>query len=216
MRTRVKICGITQVSDAFDAVSAGADAIGLVFYEKSPRNVSIAQAAEICNQLPAFVSKVALFVDPTIESVNMTLSQVTIDVLQFHGSESDAFCSQFNRPFIKALHAKSEAFLDDEMAKFPHASALLVDTFVPDVLGGSGLTFDWNLIQRLPQRSPSQPIILAGGLTPDNVFDAICQVRPYAVDVSSGVELKKAHKDPKKLKQFLAQVMRADAANIGN
>ncbi len=215
MRTRVKICGITQISDALAAVAAGADAIGLVFYEKSPRNVTIEQASEICRQMPAFVSKVALFVDASVETVNTTLSSVNIDVIQFHGSESNDFCRQFNRPFIKALHAKSEAFLDDEMAKFPHASALLVDTFVPDVLGGSGQTFDWDLLQRLPQRSPSQPLILAGGLTPDNVFDAICQVRPYAVDVSSGVELKKAIKDDNKLKTFLAQVMHADAQMIG-
>ena len=211
MRTRVKICGIRTLDDALAAIDSGADALGFVFFEKSARAITIDMAAEICRQLPAFVTRVALFVDPTVETVNTTLSQVDIDLIQFHGAESNDFCRQFNKPFIKALQVKSKAFLDDEMAKFPHAKALLLDTFVPGVAGGSGQTFDWNLFTAAAHIHPSQRLVLAGGLTPENVFDAIQKVRPYAVDVSGGVERIKGFKDKKSIASFLAQVMKADA-----
>jgi phosphoribosylanthranilate isomerase len=212
MRTRVKICGITTVEDAWAAIDAGADALGFVFFEKSARAVSIQTASAICQQLPAFITRVALFVDASVETVNTILTHVEIDLIQFHGAETDEFCRQFNKPFIKALQVKSKIFLDNEMAKFPHAKALLLDTFVPGVAGGSGQTFDWDLFTAAQRIHPSQPLILAGGLTPENVFDAIQQVTPFAVDVSGGVEREKGIKDTKRIASFLARVMQADAA----
>lgn len=182
MRTRVKICGITRVEDGLDAVAAGADAIGLVFFKKSPRNVSIDQAKKICDRIPSFVTRVALFVDESPETVNTVLNHVQIDCIQFHGSETNDYCKQFGKPFIKAIQVKSKEFLDDQMAKFPDAGSLLLDTFVAGVAGGSGQTFDWSVFTSL--KSSNQPLILAGGLSPDNVFEAIFKTTPYAVGKS--------------------------------
>lgn len=209
MRTRIKICGITRISDALDAVTAGADAIGLVFYQKSPRNVSMEQAAKISKAMPCFVSKVALFVDESPETVKTILKNVDIDCLQFHGSETNEYCKQFGKPFIKAIHAKSKAFLDDQMAKFPDASSLLLDTYVADVVGGSGKTFDWGLFNQAKKTGISA-LILAGGLTPENIVNAIETTEPYAVDVSGGVEASKGLKDTQKVNSFIDQVTRAD------
>jgi len=209
MRTRIKICGITRVADGLAAVSAGADAIGLVFYDKSPRNVSIDQAAEICKAMPSFVSRVALFVDESPETVKTILKHVEIDCLQFHGSETNEYCKQFGKPFFKAIHAKSKAFLDDQMAKFPDASSLLLDTYVADVVGGSGKTFDWTLFNHA-KKSIASAVILAGGLTPENIVNAIVQTQPYAVDVSGGVEASKGIKDSNKIEMFIDQVKQAD------
>lgn len=209
MRTRIKICGITRVEDGLAAVRAGADAIGLVFYQKSPRNVSIEQAEKICDSVPSFVSRVALFVDEAPETVKTVLQHVAIDCLQFHGSETNEYCKQFGKPFIKAIHAKSKEFLDDQMAKFPDASSLLLDTYVANVVGGSGKTFDWTLFNQV-KNSETSALILAGGLTPENVHNAVEITQPYAVDVSGGVEASKGLKDTLKINKFIDQVTRAD------
>ena len=187
-RTRVKICGITRVEDMRAAVAAGADAIGLVFYPPSPRAVTAEQAADIVAQTPAFVTTVGLFVDPTVEQVKGVLEQVHLDMLQFHGDEEEAFCCSFQRPFIKAIRMREGTDLVTEMKRWQRARGILVDAFVEGVPGGTGVAFDWSL---LPQASVV-PLILAGGLTPDNITRAIEQARPFAVDVSGGVEQKDA------------------------
>jgi len=187
-RTRVKICGITRVEDMRAAVDAGADAIGLVFYPPSPRAVTAEQAADIVAQTPAFVTTVGLFVDPTVEQVKGVLEQVHLDMLQFHGDEEEAFCCSFQRPFSKAIRMREGTDLVAEMKRWQRARGILVDAFVEGVPGGTGVAFDWSL---LPQASVV-PLILAGGLTPDNITRAIEQARPFAVDVSGGVEQKDA------------------------
>lgn len=187
-RTRVKICGITRVEDMRAAVAAGADAIGLVFYPPSPRAVTAEQAADIVAQTPAFVTTVGLFVDPTVEQVKGVLEQVHLDMLQFHGDEEEALCCSFQRPFIKAIRMREGTDLVAEMKRWQRARGILVDAFVEGVPGGTGVAFDWSL---LPQASVV-PLILAGGLTPDNITRAIEQARPFAVDVSGGVEQKDA------------------------
>lgn len=199
MRTRVKICGITRVEDALSAVEHGTDAIGLVFYASSPRYVTIAQAAEISASLPPFVSVVALFVNPTQQEVNAVLNNVKIDLLQFHGDESAAECAQYGLPYLKAIRVKSDTNLIQYAQTYMSAKALLLDTHSDAAFGGTGQVFDWNLI---PKQMP-KPIILAGGLTPDNVKEAIQQVQPYAVDVSGGVEQAKGIKDSTKIAAFM-------------
>lgn len=203
-RTRVKICGITRVQDAVAVVEAGADAIGLVFYGPSPRNVDIDMAAEIAAVVPAFVTIVALFVNPSVEEVHNVLKKVRIDLIQFHGDEDNDFCSQFQRPFIKAIRVRQASDVVASRLRFPNAVGFLLDSYKPGVPGGTGETFDWSLI---PQEHANS-IILAGGLEPDNVANAITQVRPFAVDVSGGVELSKGIKDPGKIQQFLGEVYR--------
>lgn len=192
-RTRVKICGITRLEDMRAAVAAGADAIGLVFYPPSPRAVTVEQAADIVAQTPAFVTTVGLFVDPTVEQVKGILEQVPLDMLQFHGDEEEAFCCSFQRPFIKALRMREGIDLGAEMQRWQRARGILVDAFVEGVPGGTGVAFDWSLLSqtRLSPTS-SVPLILAGGLTPENITRAIEQTRPFAVDVSGGVEQKDA------------------------
>ena len=205
MRTRVKICGITSTEDAHEAVKQGADAIGLVFYANSPRNVSAAQAAEIIARLPAFVTVVGLFVDAEASFIQAVLSQVRLDLLQFHGDESPAVCRQFSRPYMKAIRVKSETNLVQYSTDYADAKALLLDAFAEGVPGGTGLVFDWSLI---PHNLPL-PIILAGGLNAENVGSAIEQVRPYAVDVSGGVEASKGIKDAAKIAAFMRGVRNA-------
>ena len=205
MRTRVKICGITRCEDAQLAVDAGADAIGLVFYEKSPRFVSNERAAEICNQIPAFVSRVALFKDAEQAVVESVLAQVDIDLLQFHGSETPAYCEQFNRPYIKAIGVKGiehdAGFLMSSAETFQSAKALLLDGHAPGEAGGTGVSFDWAAISKI-----DKPVVLAGGLTVENVHQAINLMHPYAVDVSSGVESSPGIKDKDKVAAFMEQV----------
>ena len=205
MRTRVKICGITRCEDAQLAVDAGADAIGLVFYEKSPRFVSNRQAAEICQLIPAFVSRVALFKDAEQADVESVLSQVDIDLLQFHGSETPGYCEQFNRPYIKAIGMKGIEhdgdFLISSAETFWSAKALLLDGHAPGEAGGSGESFDWAGISAI-----DKPVVLAGGLTVENVRQAIDLVHPYAVDISSGVESSPGIKDKDKIAAFMEQV----------
>ncbi|WP_322978117.1 phosphoribosylanthranilate isomerase [Pseudomonas sp. C11] len=202
IRVRSKICGITRVEDALAAVEVGADAIGLVFYAKSPRAVDIEQAKAIVAALPPFVTSVGLFVDMPRETLQALLREVPLDLLQFHGDESPADCEGFARPYIKALRVRADQDVARMMAPYSGACGILLDTFVEGVPGGTGAAFDWSLVPR----EAGKPIILAGGLTPDNVAQAIAQVRPYAVDVSGGVEAAKGIKDAGKVKAFLQAV----------
>ncbi|SNT11164.1 phosphoribosylanthranilate isomerase [Pseudomonas segetis] len=202
---RSKICGITRLEDARVAVSAGADAIGFVFYAKSPRAVTIEQAQAIIAQLPPFVTTVGLFVDMPREQLSQLLQQVPLDLLQFHGDETPAQCEGFARPYIKALRVQPGDDIASQVAAYTSASGVLLDTFVSGVPGGTGQAFDWSLV---PQ-GLEMPIILAGGLTPDNVEAAIRQVRPYAVDVSGGVEASKGIKDSSKVQAFVHAVRSA-------
>lgn len=183
-RTRVKICGITRAEDMRAAVTAGADALGFVFYSSSPRAVRVQQAMEIVAQTPAFVTTVGLFVNPTRAEVDAVLASVSLDMLQFHGDESAEFCQSFCRPFIKAVRMKDGVNLGNVRDEFSAARGLLVDAYVAGTPGGTGKRFDWSV---LPP-SMRNELILAGGLTPQNIASAVEQVRPWAVDVSGGVE----------------------------
>lgn len=199
---RSKICGITRVEDALAAAEAGADAIGLVFYAKSPRAVGVRQARAIIAALPPFVTTVGLFVDAARDELNAILEAVPLDLLQFHGEESAADCAGYSRPYIKALRVRPGEDIRARCAEYPQAAGILLDTFVPGVPGGTGETFDWSLVPR----EPGCPIVLAGGLTAENVGAAIRQVRPWAVDVSGGVEALKGIKDVAKVRAFVAAV----------
>ena len=205
-RTRVKICGITRVEDAISAVNAGADAIGLVFYAPSPRALTIAQAQQIVAAIPPFVSVVGLFVNAKQTEIKAVMSKVRLDILQFHGDESASDCQQINLPYYKAIRVKADTNLLQCEAEFKSAKALLLDTYSEAAVGGTGQVFDWNLIPN----NLTKPVILAGGLTADNVALAIQQVRPYAVDVSGGVELNKGIKDAAKVAAFMRGVSNAD------
>ena len=209
MRVRVKICGITQVEDALHAIENGADAIGLVFYSPSPRCVSIAQAIEIIDKIPAFVSTVGLFVNAEAQFIHEVISQVPLDLLQFHGDETPEQCSRYGMPFIKAIRVKSDTNLVQCAIDFSASKGLLLDTYTEGVAGGTGQVFDWNLIPKqltVLRQANEPPVILAGGLNAQNVAQAIAQVRPYAVDVSGGVEISKGIKDVAKIAAFMQQV----------
>jgi len=208
MRTRVKICGITRPADGQAAAQAGADAIGLVFYAKSPRCVSLPQAKEICRVLPPFVSVVALFVNAQREQVEEVLSAVPVHVLQFHGSENAAQCTGFGRPYIKAIGVQPDLDLQAVMQSHPEASSFFLDAWQPDTHGGGGVAFDWAQVPA----STSRPLILAGGLTADSVDQAIILTRPFAVDISSGVEIEKGIKSAQKMQAFIRGVERGDAS----
>lgn len=202
VRTRVKICGITRIEDALAVVEQGADAIGLVFYAPSPRNVSIAQAAEIASKIPAFVSVVGLFVNAEAHFIQEVISKVKLDLLQFHGDESPTECARYGLPFIKAIRVQASTNLVQYAQAFTGAKALLLDAYTEGTAGGTGHVFDWNLIPK----QLNMPVILAGGLTADNVANAITQVHPYAVDVSGGVEQSKGIKAVAKIAAFMQQV----------
>ena len=199
---RSKICGITRIEDALAAVEAGADAIGLVFYGKSPRAVSIEQAAVILQALPPLVTSVGLFVDMPRDELQQLLQRLPLDLLQFHGDESPADCEGHGRPYIKALRVRPGEDVAAAMAPYAGARGILLDTFVEGVPGGTGASFDWSLV---PENA-AKPVILAGGLDADNVATAIRQVRPYAVDVSGGVEASKGIKDVGKIRAFVRAV----------
>lgn len=199
---RCKICGITRLEDALAAVAAGADAIGLVFYAPSPRAVSIEQARAIVAGLPPFVTTVGLFVDMPQADIEAVLTAVPLDLLQFHGDESAAACEALKRPYIKALRVRAQDDVAALVDAYPGARAVLLDTYVDGVPGGTGQAFDWALVPA----SLGKPVILAGGLTVENVAAAIARVRPYAVDVSGGVERAKGIKDAGKVKDFVHQV----------
>ena len=202
---RSKICGITRIEDALAAVEAGADAIGLVFYTKSPRAVSVQQARAIIAALPPFITTVGLFVNASRCELNETLDAVALDMLQFHGDETPEECDGYHRPYIKALRVKAGDDIDQVCRAYRNARGILLDTYVEGVPGGTGETFDWALIPS----ELSKPVILAGGLTSANVAQAIAQVKPYAVDVSGGVEKGKGIKDREKILAFMSAVQGA-------
>jgi len=206
-RTRVKICGITRADDALAAAEMGADAIGLVFYSASPRHVEIERAAEICRRLPAFVTTVALFLDAELSQVEQVLENVPIDLLQFHGSEDPAYCERFGLPYIKALGMGSLSGdgLVSRSKAYENARGLLLDSHAHGAAGGTGEPFDWDRIPDL-----DKPVILAGGLTVENVAAAIRGVHPWAVDVSSGVEEDKGIKSVDLMSAFMYEVENAN------
>ncbi len=196
---RVKICGITRPGDAVEAARLGVDAVGLVFAPASPRCIDIARARDICRELPPFVSRVGLFMDAGVDRITTVLDQVELDWLQFHGSEDEAECRRYRRPWIKALGlAGSRGEGQDISGAFPGAAALLLDSHAPGSPGGTGRCLDWTQL-----RPPSRPWILAGGLTPENLGQAIGLVHPPAVDVSSGVEATPGIKDHARMKAFM-------------
>jgi len=198
MRVRVKICGITRIEDGLAAAEAGADAIGLVFAE-SPRQVTTAQARAIVSALPPFIKVVGLFVDPPADAVRGVLGAVPLDLIQFHGLETPELCRAIGRPYLKAIHIKEGVDAGEAARRYPDAAGILFDTYHPQVAGGSGNAFDWSKVPRDLVR----PVILAGGLTPENVAAAVKRVRPYAVDVSSGVEISKGIKDAARIAAFI-------------
>ncbi|MBV1885023.1 MAG: phosphoribosylanthranilate isomerase [Gammaproteobacteria bacterium] len=205
-RTRVKICGITRAEDMVAAQDLGADAIGLVFYEPSPRFVSADKAMQLSRLNNPFVTVVGLFVDATEEYVRNTLDQVQIDLLQFHGNEDARYCESFGLPYIKAITMKPEIDLNQCASNYNSAQGLLLDTYQAGLPGGSGKTFDW---QRVPT-DLDKPIILAGGLNPENVARGISEVKPFAVDVSGGVESSKGIKDRTLIENFMKGVACAE------
>lgn len=205
-RTRVKICGVRGVDEALAAAEAGADAIGLVFYARSPRAVDAATAAAICRALPPFVTAVGLFVDAPAATVEAVLATAPLGLLQFHGDETPDYCAGFGRPWLKAVRMRDDVDIAAELDRYAGAAALLLDTYRPGVPGGTGERFDWD---RVPAALASR-IVLAGGLTPDNVGAAIAVARPWAVDVSGGVESSPGVKDPALIRAFLAAARAAD------
>jgi phosphoribosylanthranilate isomerase len=206
MRTRVKICGFTQVNEAVVAAELGVDAIGLVFYPPSPRHVSIDQAIKIVSALPAFVTVVALFVDEKESEIRQVMSNVSIDCLQFHGDEQADECRIYHKPYMKAIRMKETVDVAKIAEQYHDASALLLDAYHSGIKGGSGQRFNWDLI---PEKC-SLPIVLAGGLDQNNVKQAIQSVKPYALDVSSGVELDKGVKDVAKMAAFIQEINEGD------
>lgn len=208
-RTRIKICGIKEALHACVAADAGADAIGLVFYRDSPRYVTPGAAAAITALLPPLISSVGLFVDATEDKVRDTLAHVRLDLLQFHGTETPEFCASFGLPYVRAVPMVPGTDLLEWAGRFSSARGLLLDAHAPGQPGGTGRSFDWAAIPRdLPI-----PLILSGGLTVDNVGRAVREVKPWAVDVSSGVEASRGSKDPQKIVEFIRSVRREDAGS---
>lgn len=203
----IKICGLTSLVDARAAVAAGADAVGLVFYAPSPRAVSVAQARAIALGIGPFTVATGLFVDADPGFVQSVLAEVPLQLLQFHGSESRAYCESFQRPYMKAIRMRPELDVVAAMAEYPSASAILLDAYRPGVPGGTGETFDWG---RVPQHT-SRPLVLAGGLAPENVANAISATRVYGVDVSGGVESAPGVKDHEKIHRFITCALQASA-----
>ena len=201
-RVRTKICGITRTEDALTAAHAGTDAIGLNFFEPSPRYVAPERAREIAEVLPAFVSRVGLFVNAQAEKIRSVLATVPLDTLQFHGDEPPEFCASFGLPFVKSVGMREGVDLSVEAKRYGAAAALLLDQFDRTRWGGTGEQFDWQLV---PDER-SMPLILAGGLSADNITEALRTVRPYAVDVSGGVEVSPGVKDPAKIQAFIRGV----------
>ena len=207
-RTRIKICGITRNSDALAAVEAGADALGLVFYAESPRAVTVSEAQHIIHGLPPMVTLVGLFVNASAELVREAYTSLPLGLLQFHGDEDAHYCAAFERPWMKAIRVANDSNVAAMMLPYEGASALLLDTYKAGTPGGTGDTFNWD-------QAPSQrkcPLVLAGGLNPKNVAAAVAAVRPYAVDVSGGVEQSPGIKDYQKMSQFVSAVRSADLA----
>jgi len=206
MSTAVKICGITRLQDALAAARLGAHAVGFVFYAGSPRGIVPEQAAAIVQRLPPFITAVGLFVDADAQTVARVLKQAPLGLLQFHGEETPEFCAGFGVPYIKAVRVRPEVDLIEYARRYSGARGLLLDAYVENVHGGTGATFDWELI---PRQLPL-PLVLSGGLTADNVADAVRRVQPAAVDVSSGVESAPGIKDERKMAAFIRSVRNAD------
>jgi phosphoribosylanthranilate isomerase len=206
-RTRIKICGLREPAHARLAADAGADAIGMVFYPPSPRHLVIEEARALVEALPPFVAAVALFVDAEPTFVRHVLASIRVDLLQFHGNETREYCAQFGVPYLRAVRMGDETDLVEWSDRFDGARALLLDAHVPGQPGGTGRTFDWT---RIPSTLPI-PIVLSGGLDAGNVARAVREVRPFAVDVSSGVESSRGVKDPAKIVEFIRSVRREDA-----
>ncbi|MCB1646498.1 MAG: phosphoribosylanthranilate isomerase [Pseudomonadales bacterium] len=209
MVTRIKICGLTNAEDLRSAVAAGADAVGFNMYPASPRFVGVDQVAALCRQTPVFVTRVGLFVNHSRAEVEAVCSQAEFDLLQFHGDEDNAFCASFGRPFIKALRVADPASVGSLIAAFPDSRGILLDAHVDGVYGGTGQVIDWGALP-----AAGKPLVLAGGLTPENVGQAILTVQPWAVDVSGGVELTRGRKDPERILEFVSAVRSADASLI--
>jgi phosphoribosylanthranilate isomerase len=207
MRTRVKICGITRPEDAEAAAAQGADAVGLVFYRPSPRYVTLERARQIVLAAPPFVATVAVFVNPTRHEVESAIGECGVTLLQFHGDETPEFCSGFSRLYIKAARIRPGLDLLKYLSPHAAARAWMLDAFHEDLWGGTGGAFDWSLVPR----DAAKPVILSGGLTAANVADAVKRVRPYAVDVSTGVEASKGVKDAAKIAAFIGAVRREDS-----
>ena len=205
MITKVKFCGITNLQDAISAAELGADALGFVFYPKSPRFISPKNAKEIIKKLPPFISMVGLFVNQSKSEVEEVIKGCPLNLLQFHGDENESFCKQYNLPYIKAISMKSDVDLLKCVQEYNSAKALLLDTFSKVARGGSGEVFDWKMIPP----NTLKPIIVAGGLTPDNVQTLLEVISPYGVDVSSGIEINKGLKDYKLMKKFILGVTNA-------
>jgi phosphoribosylanthranilate isomerase len=206
MRTRVKICGITSVADGLAAARHGADAIGLIFYPPSPRLVTLARAREIASGLPAFVARVAVFVNPAAADVDAVIRACRPDLLQFHGEEPADFCRAFGVPYLRALRVRPGVDLLESLSPFGDAAGWLLDAYRQELYGGTGEAFDWSLVPR----GLARPLILSGGLDAQNVGAAIRHVRPWAVDVSSGVEAGKGVKDERRIAEFMEAVRNAD------
>jgi len=205
LRTKIKICGITKLSNALEAVKLGVDALGFVFFRDSPRYIEPKKAREIIDQMPSFISRVGLFVNASKEEVLLAISESRVNMLQFHGDEDENFCNQFDLPYIKAISFKDGINLLEYCQLFSSSSAILIDTYSQKMRGGTGKTFNWDLI---PKKLPS-PLIIAGGLNSNNVSLLINSVNPYGVDVSGGVELDKGIKDHKMMKNFVLGVNNA-------
>ena len=205
MQTRIKFCGMTNEQDVMHAIDLGIDALGFVFVSDSPRYLTIEQAQKLTKKVPPFVIKVGLFMNSEKTDVENIINNVRLDILQFHGDEDEKFCLQFQRPYLKAVPMGSVSSVTDFCQKYSSATGFVFDSHAPGQMGGSGETFEWS---KLPKQL-EKPIILAGGLTPQNVAQAIRAVRPYAVDVSSGIEASKGVKDPAKMELFIKEVKRA-------
>jgi phosphoribosylanthranilate isomerase len=205
-RTRIKICGLTREADLDAAVDAGADAVGLVFFDKSPRHLSLAQAGALAARLPAFVTPVGLFVNASADEIARAVDLIPNLVLQFHGDETPARCGEARRPYLRAARVAPGFDLLDFAVQYPDAQAILLDAHV-EGYGGGGKVFDWSLI---PPHVP-RPVVLSGGLHAGNVIEGILRVRPWAVDVSSGVEAAKGIKDAAAIRRFCEAVREADA-----
>ncbi len=205
MQTRIKFCGMTSQQDVQNAIALGVDALGFVFVQESSRNLSIEHAKVLLRNIPPFVVKVGLFMDTEAGEVQNVLAQLHLDLLQFHGEESENFCKQFVRPYLKAVPMSSTVSATDFCANFPSATGFVLDSHGMGQMGGSGEVFDWS---KIPQNL-DKPMILAGGLEPNNVAEAIRAVRPYAVDVSSGIEASKGIKDLAKMEHFVKEVRSA-------
>jgi phosphoribosylanthranilate isomerase len=206
MSTRVKICGITNLADAQAAIAAGADALGLNFYEGSPRHITVKEAAEISKQLPPFVMRAGVFVNADEDLITHAIGECNLSLLQFHGDEPPEFCTQFGLMSMKAFRIRNEESLK-ELTNY-QTDAYLLDAFSPEARGGTGEKFNWDLA--IEAQKFGKPVFLAGGLTPENVADAVRKVRPFGVDVSSGVESSPGKKDHAQIHAFIAAVRKAE------